>query len=225
MGYLVTRQIAKLASSVAIAVLASGLLVPPIARATTPVTVFSNYNGTNCDCGTGGDLYAAGFTSPGNYDFTGAAAFVMNNGAAAAPFSIGLYSSTASGAPGSSLWSGGALSAPGATLVTADYTGSPPIFLRKGGEYFLTLDLPIGLVWGGGGPNNTPFYASSNGGSSWINLVELFGPADPAFEIYGSPVAGAIPEPSTWAMMLFGFAGLGYAGYRTSRKGEAAEAA
>lgn len=28
----------------------------------------------------------------------------------------------------------------------------------------------------------------------------------------------AIPEPSTWAMMLFGFAGLGFAGWRASRK-------
>ena len=27
-----------------------------------------------------------------------------------------------------------------------------------------------------------------------------------------------IPEPSTWAMMLLGFAGLGYAGYRASRR-------
>jgi PEP-CTERM motif len=27
-----------------------------------------------------------------------------------------------------------------------------------------------------------------------------------------------VPEPSTWAMMLIGFAGLGYAGYRRSRK-------
>jgi hypothetical protein len=27
----------------------------------------------------------------------------------------------------------------------------------------------------------------------------------------------ATPEPSTWAMMLVGFAGLGFAGYRTSR--------
>jgi PEP-CTERM motif len=27
-----------------------------------------------------------------------------------------------------------------------------------------------------------------------------------------------IPEPSTWAMMLLGFAGLGFAGYRRSRK-------
>ena len=29
-------------------------------------------------------------------------------------------------------------------------------------------------------------------------------------------VGGAVPEPSTWAMMLLGFAGLGYAGYRRS---------
>jgi PEP-CTERM motif len=26
-----------------------------------------------------------------------------------------------------------------------------------------------------------------------------------------------IPEPSTWAMMLLGFAGLGYAGFRKAR--------
>jgi len=30
--------------------------------------------------------------------------------------------------------------------------------------------------------------------------------------------AGAVPEPSTWAMMLVGFAGLGYAGYRKARQ-------
>jgi PEP-CTERM motif len=28
----------------------------------------------------------------------------------------------------------------------------------------------------------------------------------------------AVPEPSTWAMMLIGFAGLGFVGYRKSRK-------
>ena len=28
-----------------------------------------------------------------------------------------------------------------------------------------------------------------------------------------------VPEPSTWAMMLLGFAGLGFAGYRRARGG------
>ena len=27
-----------------------------------------------------------------------------------------------------------------------------------------------------------------------------------------------VPEPSTWAMMMLGFAGLGFAGYRKARK-------
>jgi hypothetical protein len=34
-----------------------------------------------------------------------------------------------------------------------------------------------------------------------------------------------VPEPSTWAMMLLGFAGLGYAGYRKARVGRMAPAA
>jgi hypothetical protein len=40
-------------------------------------------------------------------------------------------------------------------------------------------------------------------------------------------VAGGVvtPEPSTWAMMIVGFAGLAFAGYRTSRKAAAIAAA
>ena len=34
-------------------------------------------------------------------------------------------------------------------------------------------------------------------------------------------IGGAVPEPSTWAMMLVGFAGLGFAGSRRSLKGKA----
>jgi hypothetical protein len=36
--------------------------------------------------------------------------------------------------------------------------------------------------------------------------------------------AGAVPEPSTWALMLAGFAGLGFAGYRASRRNATAGA-
>jgi PEP-CTERM motif len=32
-------------------------------------------------------------------------------------------------------------------------------------------------------------------------------------------IGGAVPEPSTWAMMLVGFASLGFAGYRSTRRG------
>jgi hypothetical protein len=35
-------------------------------------------------------------------------------------------------------------------------------------------------------------------------------------------IGGAVPEPSTWAMMLLGFAGLGFAGYRRARELRAA---
>ena len=40
-------------------------------------------------------------------------------------------------------------------------------------------------------------------------------------EFTGSMTA-VVPEPSTWAMMMLGFAVLGYAGHRSSRKGKAA---
>ena len=37
--------------------------------------------------------------------------------------------------------------------------------------------------------------------------------------------AGVVPEPSTWAMIMLGFAGLGLMGYRTKRASAAATAA
>jgi hypothetical protein len=38
----------------------------------------------------------------------------------------------------------------------------------------------------------------------------------------GSATPGGIPEPSTWAMMMLGFAGLGFAAYRKAQSGRAA---
>jgi hypothetical protein len=52
-----------------------------------------------------------------------------------------------------------------------------------------------------------------------INLGFFSGPVDLTLDDPGIFVLGdAVPEPSTWAMMLIGFAGSGYAGYRRARK-------
>jgi hypothetical protein len=48
-------------------------------------------------------------------------------------------------------------------------------------------------------------------------IPSVGGGPDLTFTLIGS----AVPEPSTWAMMLLGFAGLGFVGYRRTRKGVA----
>jgi PEP-CTERM motif len=82
-------------------------------------------------------------------------------------------------------------------------------------------DLLVGLIDGSG-----QFSISANGvflaerfvgDDSVINLGPNFGPnIDLTFNGSGVFVVGgsAVPEASTWAMMLAGFAGLGFAGYR-----------
>ena len=36
--------------------------------------------------------------------------------------------------------------------------------------------------------------------------------------VFDASTVSTVPEPSTWAMMLLGFAGLGFAGYRRNGK-------
>jgi PEP-CTERM motif len=55
----------------------------------------------------------------------------------------------------------------------------------------------------------------------WLRIgtdITHQGPFNGAFSLAGA----VVPEPSTWAMMLLGFAGLGFAGYRASRRTGAA---
>ena len=46
--------------------------------------------------------------------------------------------------------------------------------------------------------------------------------ADEFLEYVAGGVMATVPEPSTWAMMILGIASLGFAGYRSSRRGKAA---
>jgi hypothetical protein len=112
---------------------------------------------------------------------------------------------------------------------------------------FLTYD---NLFWPGGSPQTASDYPAQGGfldiyglmfiigGSEMGRVVDfwsngIFGGTiadygvavartDLALDyVPGGVTASVVPEPSTWGMMLLGFAGVGYAGYRRARAGRA----
>ena len=117
------------------------------------------------------------------------------------------------------------------TLPTLSFSGgggqdgpiSPPI------DYYVYLFLPGDWQTEGISPgdyNNVsvasgfsaPTFSYLGGGITEVftsNLSFTGGDADLAFTLVGS----AVPEPSTWAMLIVGFAGLGFAGYRKAKSG------
>ena len=118
-------------------------------------------------------------------------------------------------------------------------TGLPPM-----SNGFVTYD---NLFW----PGNAPATASDfSGAGTFLDIYGLafsigggrivdlfsngigFGPPgavfgvavvtqDATLDYVSAGVAASTPEASTWAMMVLGFAGLGFAGYRASRKAAA----
>ena len=87
------------------------------------------------------------------------------------------------------------------------------------------LQYQVDKVWLSGLDPNTPIVAI--GGLSEVALVNpTTGDVEsPLLSGLSSPHGMdfvAAPEPSTWAMMLLGFAGLGFMGYRASAKRQAA---
>src|ERR1700677_4605761 len=86
-----------------------------------------------------------------------------------------------------------------------------------------TGDHVIPLVTAGAfdGPGFSFFFVSQTcTGGSVCDQAEVG--LTPVSRIFGSvtipvSVTTAAPEPSTWAMILLGFAGLGFAGYRRTR--------
>jgi hypothetical protein len=84
-------------------------------------------------------------------------------------------------------------------LTTHTFTTGPDVFA---GLASVDVTSPFSV---------TELYQISSGG--------LSGSANDTIDL-----SAVVPEMSTWAMMLLGFAGLGYAGYRTSRRAAAAAA-
>jgi probable HAF family extracellular repeat protein len=78
-------------------------------------------------------------------------------------------------------------------------------------------DVAYATEWSGGSIINLNPPGSSFSAATAIN--------DAGVVVGYSTVFDATPEPSTWAMMLLGFAGLSFAGYRRARAGHATLAA
>ncbi len=101
--------------------------------------------------------------------------------------------------------------------ITQTFAGLPAelvVPIQPGGDFDWSLELGVS-----GAPQ--PGYASVGDLS---NTVTVFyqGPAGTitasASGLFDNFSSSVVPEPTTWAMMLIGFAGLGAAGYRASRK-------
>ena len=93
----------------------------------------------------------------------------------------------------------------GKSLASFGFTSS------SGAEKFFNADLVgFGAVGAGSQSIEIEYSLTFNAGTS-------AGPADGfgfTYDLVDPPPSAAIPEPSTWAMMLVGFAGLAFAGYR-----------
>jgi hypothetical protein len=91
------------------------------------------------------------------------------------------------------------------------------IFLAAG-DYSLTWFL-TGLATSANGDTGARPFSEAD----MSNTGTLFIDSDVALSFasghdYSSNAVGAVPEPSTWAMMILGFAGIGFMAYRRKSK-------
>jgi hypothetical protein len=70
------------------------------------------------------------------------------------------------------------------------------------------------FVTNNGGTSSSAFDALMAGLSSDEAYMNIHTTVVPGGEIRGFLLASAVPEPSTWAMMTLGFAGVGFMAYR-----------
>jgi PEP-CTERM motif len=78
-------------------------------------------------------------------------------------------------------------------------------------NHFQTVSIGFGVS--GGGVTGHLFYDFGDTAFSSVGTFHSEFDAGQSGEL----VVSIVPEPSTWAMMLLGFAGLGFAGYRVRR--------
>jgi len=100
------------------------------------------------------------------------------------------------------------------SLNTHTSTGPAPLFIPAG---VLIESSPLNNVIGGQEATVTPDTLTAGSYFAEVNGISGASPIKLAIDgtVTAIPVVGStIPEPSTWAMLLLGFAGLAWASYR-----------
>src|SRR5262249_28673817 len=88
------------------------------------------------------------------------------------------------------------------------------------GEQFTYDPVSAGVVPDGGDQSFAKYVHFSLSPGDFITSVVFESNGKDAFEVSNFSVS-AVPEASTWAMMILGFLGLGFLGYRRSSKASA----
>ena len=159
---------------------------------------------------------SASFPDPGPYDGSDDTYFGVINNTSHVITSFGLSSSTQDigGFDGDGIDIYGAPSNPidlagcgtGISTSSCNYGGADAFFTNNNSPY---MSLTVNFIGG----------IAANGGTGYFSLEEPVSLSAPPVITPGAP------EASTWAMMLLGFAGLGFAGYRKARAVKALSAA
>jgi hypothetical protein len=193
-----------------------------------------NFNSSGIFVGAGGTIDAV--VTIGHLSYTNSGPGLNSQGVSVLEHSI--IEALGAGGAGSTLGSGLQNSAIGPLdLYRYTSTGSTIANLTSTPSYTTTQGAVVGFSVDGGATGIAQFN-QAGGGSEYGDFASV-GPcqiqdafycgASPVFsttspeylmlEAIGyDPVAGAVPEPSTWAMMLLGFAGTGFMAYRRKSK-------
>lgn len=115
------------------------------------------------------------------------------------------------------------------TLPTGN-SGLYELLLWNGTKWVHDTNLAGGQLFDFGGTGSNEFEVlginpgvDPNNPVAFITALTFEGPGN--FTGTMTPITGAVPEPSTWAMMILGFFGVGYVGFRRSRRESTAAAA
>jgi hypothetical protein len=119
------------------------------------------------------------------------------------------------------------------TITFSKYVNDPVLAIASLGQagvkasfVFTSSDFALfgggpSTAWGGGpltSSGNVVYGVEGNGLVQFYGSYKSISWTNPVFENYYVVTVGTVPEPATWAMMLLGFAGIGFVGYRKSRK-------